>query len=251
MGYYDAQQACLNGHQVTVSYHRFPTGRKPFCPQCGEKTIFQCQNCGKEIRGDYHSDDDIFIGGPPVEVPSHCEYCGKPYPWTEKKAKIAPPSEGAAVPDPLLLVEQICSRFHLVSKQLRTRHDDRNTLEVNDEYDVQDLLHALLKIYFDDVRNEEWTPSYAGGASRVDFLLKNEQVVIEVKKTRKTLKARELGEQLIVDIARYRVHPDCKRLFCFVYDPEGWISNPSGLENDLSKSETGFEVIVLIIPKGY
>ena len=189
--------------------------------------------------------------GPPVSVPSHCEYCGKPYPWTERKEKVVPNPATGKAPDPILFVEQVCSRFHLVSKQIRTRYDDRETLEVNDEYDVQDLLHALLRINFDDIRNEEWTPSYAGGASRVDFLLKSEQIVIEVKKTRKTLKAKELGEQLIVDIARYRVHPDCKRLFCFVYDPDGWISNPSGLEHDLCKSEADFKVVVLIIPKGY
>ena len=45
------------------------------------------------------------------------------------------------------------------------------------------LLHALLLLYFDDIRAEEWTPSYAGKSARMDFLLKNEGVVIEVKKT--------------------------------------------------------------------
>jgi hypothetical protein len=33
---------------------------------------------------------------------------------------------------------------------------------LKDEYDVQDLLYALLRIFFDDVRPEEWTPSFAG-----------------------------------------------------------------------------------------
>ena len=42
---------------------------------------------------------------------------------------------------------------------------------MEDEYDVQDLFHALLTIYFEDIRKEEWSPSYAGGASRMDFLL--------------------------------------------------------------------------------
>jgi hypothetical protein len=65
----------------------------------------------------------------------------------------------------------IFSRFHRVAKQLRSRHADRSTLEIEDEYDVQDLLHVLLQLYFDDIRKEEWTPSYAGSASRQDFLL--------------------------------------------------------------------------------
>jgi len=112
-------------------------------------------------------------------------------------------------------------------------------------------LHSLLHIYFDDIRPEEWTPSYAGGCSRVDFLLKDEKIIIEVKKTRQTLKAKDVGEELIVDSQRYRAHPDCKKLLCFVYDPEGWISNPRGLENDLNKKEDDFEIKVIIVPKGH
>jgi hypothetical protein len=136
-----------------------------------------------------------------------------------------------------------------VAKRLRVRHDRRDTLDVKDEYDVQDLLHSLLKIYFDDIRAEEWTPSYAGKASRMDFLLKSEQLVVEVKMTRDTLGEKEVGEQLIIDIARYRVHPDCKLLVCFVYDPLGRIGNPEGLERDLSGSKDGLGVKVLIAPK--
>lgn len=139
-------------------------------------------------------------------------------------------------------------RFHLVVKQLRHRYSSRNTLDVDDEYDVQDLLHALLRLYFEDVRNEEWAPSYAGGASRMDFLLKAEKTVIEVKKTRKGLGDKELGKQLIEDKAKYKAHQDCKKLICFVYDPEGRIVNPRGIESDLNSEEDDFNVLVIIKP---
>ncbi len=152
--------------------------------------------------------------------------------------------------DPISIIENLCRRFHHVVRQLRSRHDNRGTLDVNDEYDVQDLLHALLTLRFDDIRAEEWTPSYAGSCSRTDFLLKQEQIVIETKKTRKTLNTKELGEQLIIDIAKYKAHPDCKTLFCFVYDPEGKITNPRGIENDLSRDDSGLLVKVLITPTG-
>lgn len=142
------------------------------------------------------------------------------------------------------------NRFHLVARRLRSRHDNRPTLDVADEYDVQDLVDAVLKIDFDDIRCEEWTPSYAGGASRLDFLLKNEQIVVEVKKTRPGLKVRGVGDQLLIDIGRYRSHPDCRMLVCFVYDPEGLIENPVGLENDLSGQRDGLEVRVIVAPKG-
>ena len=107
----------------------------------------------------------------------------------------------------------------------------------------------MLKIYFDDVRAEEYTPSYAGSASRVDFLLKQEQIVIEIKKTRKGLAAKEIGEQLIIDSQRYEIHPDCGQLICFVYDPEGRIANPCGIESDLSKEINDVPVSVYIRPR--
>jgi len=139
-------------------------------------------------------------------------------------------------------------RFHHVVRQLRQRYDSRATLDVEDEYDVQNLLHALLRLNFDDIRAEEWTPSYAGKASRVDFLLKNEQCVLETKMARRTLTQRELGDQLIVDIERYKTHPDCKQLWCFVYDPNGHIVNPRGIEFDLARNDGLLRVAVIIRP---
>jgi len=141
--------------------------------------------------------------------------------------------------------------FHLVAKQLRDRYDDRDTLDVGDEYDVQDLFHGILRIFFDDIRPEEWTPSYAGKSSRMDFLLKDHKMVIETKMTRKGLGAKEVGTQLIDDIARYKRHPECNMLVCFVYDPEGRVANPAGIEKDLSSEQDGFNVRVIIAPKGY
>ncbi|WP_374252456.1 hypothetical protein [Xanthobacter sp.] len=152
--------------------------------------------------------------------------------------------------DAISIIERICLRFHSVARQLRSRHADRDTLTIEDEYDVQDLIHALLKMHFDDIRPEEWTPSNSGGSSRVDFLLKQEKIVIEIKKTRTSLKPAEIGAQLLVDIARYRQHPDCSLLFCFIYDPEGIIGNPIGFERDLENSGNDLKVRVIVGPKG-
>lgn len=139
----------------------------------------------------------------------------------------------------------IFNNFHKVVKTLRNRYDNRNTIDVDDEYDVQDLLFSILQMFFKDIRKEEWTPSYAGNSSRVDFLLKEEKTVIEVKKTRKTMKDKDLGEQLIIDIAKYKAHPDCKKLICFVYDPEGRIVNPEGIVKDLENENKNFVKIYI------
>ncbi len=147
------------------------------------------------------------------------------------------------------LVRAICDRFTVVANALSMRHDARATLSITDEYDVQDLLGALLKLHFMDVRPEEWTPSYGGNASRMDFLLKPEQVVVEAKMARKGLGQKELVTQLAEDILRYQSHQDCKTLVCFVYDPTAKCSNPTALENDLTKTHGGLQVIVIVQPK--
>lgn len=149
--------------------------------------------------------------------------------------------------EPLESVKLICTRFHKVARSLKNRHNNRTTLIINDEYDVQDLFGSLLKLFFDDVRAEEYVPSYAGGASRTDFLLPNEGLVIEIKKTRESMKETNLGEQLIIDLERYRAHPECRYIVCFVYDPEEILVNPDGIMRDLNAEHDG-EAIVIIEP---
>lgn len=248
--FYDTRQVCLNGHEITTKYNRKPETRADYCPECGAETIVNCPNCNASIRGMHFIMAATF--GSPRPRPSadqkklakNCYNCGTPYPWADKLNSL---SEQAFSVD--VVLNQIFTNFHRVACQFRRRHSGRETLDIQDEYDVQDLLHALLCLYFDDIRPEEWCPSDAGSSSRTDFLLKNEQLFIEVKMTRKGLKDKHVGEQLIVDIKRYQAHPDCKKLICFVYDPDGYISNPTGLENDLSRTEGGLPVQVIITPK--
>jgi hypothetical protein len=152
-------------------------------------------------------------------------------------------------PSAVKTVLSICNRFHDVARQLIQRRESRPTLEIKDEYDVQDLLHALLRIDFDDIRPEEWTPSYAGSSSRMDFLLKGHGIVVETKMTRKGLAGKEVADQLIIDVARYCGHQECKTLICLVYDPSGSVKNPRGLETDLAKLPgNGLTVICVVTP---
>ena len=249
MGKYDSYLVCENGHGVNPSYYRSPEFNQKYCTTCGAGTRKDCPNCGKDIEGRYRSDGVIMVGSL-KSVPQICKHCGKDFPW-KSKIKSVEENVSKTIKDDLIPLDTIFERFHLVVNQLRTRYDNRDTLDVKDEYDTQDLLHSLLRIYYEDVRSEEWNPSYAGSSTRSDFLLKEEGIVVEVKKTRSSLKAKQLGEQLIVDIAKYKTHPDCQLLYCFVYDPEGYTNNPRGIENDLSGDKHELKVKVKIIPKGH
>lgn len=148
----------------------------------------------------------------------------------------------------LKTIEEIARNFHHSASVLGKRQRQRQTFNIHDEYDVQDLFYALLIPFFRDIRLEEVVPSYAGGFTRMDFLLKTENIVVEIKKTRANLSAREVGNQLIIDKAHYLNHPDCKTLVAFVYDPEHRIANPHGLVRDLSRNDQGLTMHVIVAP---
>lgn len=106
-------------------------------------------------------------------------------------------------------------------------------LSFRSEYDLQDLLHALLRPWVADIRPEEFTPSYAGSSTRMDFLLPAHELVIELKLVRDHVHARQIGKELIIDIEHYGAHPGCGHLWCLIYDPDRLILNMAGLVSDL------------------
>lgn len=133
-------------------------------------------------------------------------------------------------------------------RSLARRFGNRPTLRVTDEHDAQDLLRSLLLVFLDDVRPESWTPTYAGGSSRVDFLLPDYRVAIELKHSRAGMTSKNLADELIVDRDRYKQLGDVSHLICLVFDYDGQLDGPRGLERDLSRqsSTEGLAVTVRI-----
>lgn len=155
---------------------------------------------------------------------------------------------GASI-DSVRIALALGERFRDVERQLQRRHDHRATLTVSDEYDAQDLYHSLLRVFFADVRPEEWTPSYAGSATRIDFLLPEHGLAIELKNARASMTKKTLGDELIVDVGHYGKHPHVRHLVCLVFDHEGFIENPRGLERDLSQVHNGLAVTARIFDR--
>ena len=147
-------------------------------------------------------------------------------------------------------IVSLCRRFPLFIERLQRRQRGRAAFVIADEYDVQDLLHAVLKLHFDDVRPEEYTPSYGGNASRVDFYLPRERIIVEAKMTRPTLGQKEVTDELIIDAARYAQMEGVDILICLVYDPDRRCSNPQTIENDIGKSRGRLTVRAIVCPRG-
>lgn len=145
-------------------------------------------------------------------------------------------------------LKNILNRFHLFSNQLKRVRKDKSPFLIEDEYDIQILLHSILRLLFDDVRKEEWTPSYAGGSSRIDLVLKKEGIIIEVKYAREKTREKEIGDQLIIDIEKYKQYPNVNTLICFIYNPENWIENPESLKDLLQQETEELSIDIIISP---
>jgi hypothetical protein len=148
--------------------------------------------------------------------------------------------------DSVPLVLALGDRMLLVQRSLRVRPHGKAALKFEDEYDDQYLYRALLVQFFDDVRDEEYTPSYAGKNSRIDFLLPAYSLAIELKHTRDGLRDADLGEQLIVDRDRYSSHPSVTHLICLVFDYDGQLRNPRALEEDLRRATSTADIAVTV-----
>lgn len=151
--------------------------------------------------------------------------------------------------DAHLLMKDIFSNFHRFVRQLKwKRHNNRKRF-ISDEYDVQDLLHAVLKLHFNDVRPEVWLPQYAGSGNRMDFFINDSRMAIEVKHVKESHCEKRIGDELLIDISKYSQYPKCQSLYCFIYDPDNNIDNPIGLEVDLNSLSTdSFRIHTFVRP---
>lgn len=147
------------------------------------------------------------------------------------------------------IIMSVCQNFDRFDRSMQHRHDERPKFEIKDEYDVQDALCSILRLFVNDVRTEDYVPENAGAGSRVDFNLPDYGIIIETKMASPKLKDNSIGEQLTIDFFRYKALPESKHLICFVYDKNRNLSNPQGLKSDLEKlSDNQLKMTVIVSP---
>ena len=232
-------QVCRNGHVITDLLHTYPERGLSHCDHCGAETLSRCTTCGRELPG-----ADIVPGLVPIgrgQPPQYCSACGAAFPWTEQP-----------VPSPLgpaVILETLLRRLPRSIRQLRTRHAERPPFRVCDEYDLEDLLRAVLPLHFEVVRPERRTPAYASGV-RTDFLLGSDPpgstTAVLVKYVKPPCHERQLGEQLQEDLAYYQRQRLCRLLVTLVYDPEGRLPDARQLEATWSRAHDHLEVRCVI-----
>jgi hypothetical protein len=212
----DVMQVCRNGHVITDLLRSNPESALTHCDRCGAATIEQCPTCGKEFPGALAVPGLHLVGA--RRPPLYCPSCGAGLPWA--------PQPVAAVPSGLACLEAMLIRIPRVVRQLRERHSDRPPFRVQDERDLEDLLRSLLPLHFDDIRPQCRTPRYAA-ATRTDFLLATERIVLAPKLASPNLREVQLARQLQEDIDYYSNHASVHALVVFVFDPERVLRDPA------------------------
>jgi DpnII restriction endonuclease len=128
------------------------------------------------------------------------------------------------------------------------RRAGRPGFRVDDEYDMQDAVELLLRSLYNDVRQEEPTPSSAGSSSRIDLHLREGRTAVEVKVTAPGRGEGRIKEEILVDMNDYRNHPTVDTLVVVVYDLAHTFDNVAGFEHDLSGMRDGLDVRVVVVP---
>jgi len=84
---YDVAQICQNGHVINKRSKSEPDRNQQHCDKCGTSTITLCPKCQNPIRGASLVKSGFMSSI--YSVPSFCDNCGSPFPWTESRLKAA------------------------------------------------------------------------------------------------------------------------------------------------------------------
>jgi hypothetical protein len=115
------------------------------------------------------------------------------------------------------LAEFVCSRFMRGAASLLKRRVGKIVFDVNDEYDGQDLLHAILRCYFKYPVRENPLSKVAGSAStRADLCIEELGLIIEVKFARGPGDQRRIEKDISEDLVFYTAWEPLKYLFFVV-----------------------------------
>ena len=120
------------------------------------------------------------------------------------------------------MARQVLVEFgNSVKKITRDRRKGHDFFEINDEYDVQDLLYVMLKALFPKLITEDPAPKVGVTYTKIDLIMREEEIIIEVKMIKQTDSDEKIFiGQLKNDIQSYYLYPYLKELLIFVYDPQ-------------------------------
>jgi hypothetical protein len=120
------------------------------------------------------------------------------------------------------MIERVLGRFDLAAQAVGKRKragKETACYDCADEYDVQDLLFAMLKPIIRDLEREDLTRKVSGDSGRTDLSSQEYGLIIEVKRIRDEKHADRVAAECRERVMRYGEADGLRDLFFFVYDP--------------------------------
>jgi hypothetical protein len=138
---------------------------------------------------------------------------------------------GEDAPEPEVgLVLQLCQRLPSAARILGKRQHGKPTYEITDEYDVQDLLHAVLRAYLKYSVHEEPLAKVGGSRSgRADVAIEELGAIIEVKFVRGPSDQQRVVDEYSNDLLLYTKWPHLKHFIYVIYNSND-LRDPEALD---------------------
>lgn len=127
-------------------------------------------------------------------------------------------------------------------KRASFNEGDLQKIKIENEYDLQHLLYATLRPFYEDIRKEV-TEDSGVGAIRSDIKIPSLNAVIEAKCTRKSMNLKMLTEQIEADIVHYKADS----IYFYVYDKEKIIKDRHTFETCFNRNFDGKKVRIMIL----
>ncbi len=199
----------------------------------------------------------VTVSTDPTAVP----LIGHAAPSTPTPTNAAPETVTTTPPVPTLkdVEERLVRIFRATPRGIREiapehRYDGRKTLEVNDEFDLQDLLRAFLRMEFPDLIHEDPLPKVASSSGRIDFAVRGKKIYIELKVFKSESHWNStMSKDIASKIERYGRSHECDLLIFFIYDPKQAMREAASIEKDLTNERTiddkAFRTRVVVAPQ--
>jgi REase_DpnII-MboI len=129
--------------------------------------------------------------------------------------------EFASVNSDVELIVKLCSRLKQAARALGDRQHKKPGFDITDEYDIQDLVHALLRAYFKYPVRENPLPKVAGAVStRADLCIEQLGVIIELKHVKSPTDQGRIEKDIAEDLVFYSSWTSLRTLIFVIYNSE-------------------------------
>lgn len=156
--------------------------------------------------------------------------------YTRKRTKNSPVKETALLSqlddasDLIKIEEKVLADgvLNLVFEYLRdaiSRFEEKSSQKFASELELQNFIYAVLRSIFSSIEREDTSRKMCGKSTKPDFILKNHNVVIEVKYVRDKEHSKKVADEITVDVRRYLDMVKGAALIAYIYDPNNFIDN--------------------------